>query len=282
MYHKTMHYLKSCARKIVYINCSHLHYQLRVDGSYYHNFEVYNGLAWVIAFMIASINILCLVIITKQNSFRKPSDILLNCMVFCDLLNGIFSVPSWLISLLLAYHNYPNCTLYRFTVFCGYFVGRLSFLTIFLITLDRYVSISKPYVHVKWSVSKHIYNSILVFVFTVNLIGVSSLFLVESFNLQATVASSFILIILIVNVILYVKIGLKIKAIENCYRNLVGQIFATSNVTNHKKSQVIMSVMVIKILLSYAPYFLLQLLHFFRLLDNDLSYGVTFLFQSSH
>ena len=153
-------------------------------------------------------------------------------------------------------------------MFCSHFVGWLSFLTIFLITQDRYVSIWKPYVYVKWSVSKHVYISILVFVFTASLLSVSSLFLVENFTLQATVASFFVLIILIVNVILYAKI----KVIENCYRNLVGEVFATSNVTNHeKKSQVIISAIVITILLSYAPYLFLQVLHCFRLPGNDLN-----------
>ena len=97
-----MCYSKSCGRKVIYINCSHLHYQLRVDGSYYDNFEMYNGLAWVMVFMIASINVLCLFTLTKHKSFRKPCDILLKCMVFCDLLMGILSIPFWLISLLLA------------------------------------------------------------------------------------------------------------------------------------------------------------------------------------
>ena len=195
---------------MIYINCSRLQYPLGVDGVYFYNFEVYIYLAWVLAFMIVFINMLCLVTMIKARALGKPSDILLKCMVFCDLLMGIFSVPFWIISLLLAYYSYPNCLLYRFTVFSGYFVGSLSFLTITLITLDRYVSIWKPYFYVKLTAKENVYKNEINFISFFALLGVGSLFLSENYSLQAAVLCLVFLIIFIADLLLYVKINQKI------------------------------------------------------------------------
>lgn len=270
-----MLHVKNDGVRMIYINCSRLQYPLGVDGVYFYNFEVYIYLAWVLAFMIVFINMLCLVTMIKARALGKPSDILLKCMVFCDLLMGIFSVPFWIISLLLAYYSYPNCLLYRFTVFSGYFVGSLSFLTITLITLDRYVSIWKPYFYVKLTAKENVYKIEITFISFFALLGVGSLFLSENYSLQAAVLCLVFLIIFIADLLLYVKINQKIKEIDNYYKYLVGKKFATSNVTNYeKKGQVINLAMMLALVFSYCPYFVLQLLHILAVLEDDLDYAL--------
>lgn len=219
-------------KEFIYINCTNLHNQLRVDGIYYYNFEVYIYLLWIMAFVTVFINGVCIITMVKTNIMRKPSDILLKCMVTCDLLMGTFTVPLWLISLLLAYYFYPNCGLYTFTVFSGYFIGWVDYLIITLITLDRYVSIYKPYCYVKWSGNKHIYRIVLFFISTGSLIAVSSMFVFGNFTLQATVLCFVILVILVVNIILYAKISQAINCMDKYYRKIVGKQFATTKVTS--------------------------------------------------
>ena len=270
-----MLHLKNDRVTMIYINCSHLQYPLRVDGVYYYNFEAYIYLAWVVAFMIVFINMLCLITMIKASALWKPSDVLLKCMVFCDLLMGIFSVPFWLVSLLLVYYSYPNCLLYRFTVFSGYFVGSLSFLTITLITLDRYVSIWKPYFYVKLTAKKNVYKIEITLMSLFALLGVSSPFVFDNYSLQAAVLCLVFLIVFIADLLLYVKINQKIKAIDNYYKYLVGKTFATTNVTNYeKKGQVINLAMVLALVFSYCPYFVLQLLHILAVLEDDLAYAL--------
>ena len=270
-----MLYSKKEEKQIIYINCSSLQNQLRVDGIYYYNFEVYIYLVWIIDFLVVSVNVLCLITMTNTIKVWRPSDILLKCMVLSDLLMGVFSIPFWLISLLLAYHFQANCTIYRFTVFCCYFVGWLSFLVIFLITLDRYISICKPYFYLKWSSNHRAFKIALLSIFVLSLIGVGSLFLFKTFSLQVIVLCFVIFAILVIDVILYAKIGGKIKSIDSYCGNLVGKQFALNNVTSfEKKGQVINLAMVLALVLSYSPYFFSQVLHFFGVLEDDFGYAV--------
>ena len=266
---------KNEEKQVIYINCSNLRNQLRVDGIYYYNFEVYIYLVWIIDFLIVSVNVLCLITMTNTRKVWKPSDILLKCMVLSDLLMGIFSIPFWLISLLLAYHFKPNCTIYRFTVFCCYFVGWLSFLITFLITLDRYISICKPFCYLKWSSYHRVFKTALFSIFMLSLVGVGSLFLFKTFSLQVIVLCFVILVIMVTDVILYAKIGAKIKSVDRYYRNLVGKQFSLNNVTSiEKKGQVINLAMVLALVLSYSLYFFSQVLHFFGVLEDDFGYAI--------
>ena len=267
--------LSNDERKIIYFNCTDLQNQLRVDGIYYYNFQVYLHLLWIMILMIVFINGLCLIAMTKTNVLSNPSNIVLKCMVLCDLLTGTLALPSWVISLLLAYHFDVNCTLYRFTVFSGYFTSWLTYLMITLITLDRYMSICKPYHYVKWSRYQHMYKIVLASVFMGSLNLVSSMFLYGSFTLQAFVLSFVILLILMVNIILYVKIGQTIRCIDHYYTNLVGKQFATRKVTRpEKKGQFINLIMLLTLVISYCLYFLPQMPHFLGALDYDLGYAL--------
>ena len=262
-------------KEIIYINCTDLHNQLRVDGIYYYNFEVYIYLLWIIAFVIVFINGTCIITMVKTSVMRKPSDILLKCMVTCDLLMGTFTLPLWLITLLLAYYFHPNCGLYKVTVFSGYFIGWIDYLIITLVTLDRYLSICKPYCYVKWSRNKHIYRIVLVFVSIGSLIAVSSMFVFGNFTLPATVLCFVVLFILVVNIILYANISLVIRCMDKYYRKIVGKQFATRKVTSYeKKGQLMNMMMLLTLALSYCPYFFSQVIHFFGALEDDLGYAL--------
>ena len=76
--------LSNDKRKIIYFNCTDLQNQLRVDGIYYYNFQVYLHLLWIMILMIVFINGLCLIAMTKTNVLSNPSNIVLKCMVLCD------------------------------------------------------------------------------------------------------------------------------------------------------------------------------------------------------
>lgn len=55
----------------------------------------------------------------------------------------------------------------------------------------------------------------------------------------------------------------------------MGKKFATSNVTNYeKKGQVINLAMMLALVFSYCPYFVLQLLHILAVLEDDLDYAL--------
>ena len=265
---------KNDEKEIICLNCTDLYNQLRVDGIYYYNFQAYIYLIWSMALMIVFVNGLCLIVMTKTKVLRKPSDVLLKCMVISDSLMGTLPVPFWLISWLLAYHFYPNCPLYRFKIVSGYFVAWVNFLLISLITLDRYMSICQPYRYVKWSGNQHRYKIVLILVLISRLIAVSSMFLFESFTFQVIVLCFVILVILIVNIILYAKISQNIKCIDNYYNKLVGKQIATNKVTSlEKKGQFINWMMLLTLAFSYCPYILSQVLHFFGALD-DLGYAL--------
>ena len=267
--------LNNGERKIIYINCTNLQNQLRVDGIYYYNFKVYIYLMWIMAFMVVFINGLCIIALVRRKVLSKPSDILLKCMVISDLLIGVFPMPLWTLSLLLTYHFYPNCALYRFTVFSGYFFAWLNYLIITFITLDRYMSICKPYCYVKWSGNQYIYKVIIVFVIMSSLIAASSKFLFENFSLITTVQCFVILIILVGNIMLYIKISQSIKNIDSYYKNLVGKKFATSKVTSfEKKGQFKNLMMLLTLAFSYCPYLLSQVLYFFGALEDDLGHAL--------
>ena len=262
-------------REIIFINCTNLPNQLRVDGTYYYNFQAYIYLLWILAFVIAFINGLCLIALGKTTVLSKKSDLLLKCMVICDLLMGTLSVPFWLISWLLAYHFYPNCVLYGFTIFSGKLLCWLNYLTIFLITLERYISVCTPYFYVKWSINHHIYRTALLLTFLGSMIAASSNFLFGSFTLQVAVLCFLILVILIVNIILHVQISQTIVRLDDYHSTLVGKQFATKKVTSlEKKGQFINLMMLLTLIFSYCPYFLLQVLHFFGALEDDLGYAL--------
>ena len=257
-------------REIIFINCTNLPNQLRVNGTYYYNFQAYIYLLWILAFVIAFINGLCLIALGKTTVLSKKSDLLLKCMVICDLLMGTLSVPFWLISWLLAYHFYPNCVLYGFTIFSGKLLCWLNYLRIFLIPLERYISVRKPYFYVKWSINHHIYRTALLLIFLGSMIAASSNFLFGSFTLQVAVLCFLILVILIVNIILYVQISQTIVRLDDYHSTLVGKQFATKKVTSlEKKGQYINLMMLLTLVFSYCPYF-----HFFGALEDDLGYAL--------
>ena len=115
--------LSNDERKIIYFNCTDLQNQLRVDGIYYYNFQVYLHLLCIMVLMIVFINGLCLIAMTKTSVLSNSSNIVLKCMVTCDLLTSTLRLPSLLnqflpgaLSLSL---SLSTAFLYEFLMFSG-------------------------------------------------------------------------------------------------------------------------------------------------------------------
>ena len=91
------------------------------------------------------LNSLVIAVVKKHRSLQTVSNILLACLAVSDLLIGLIMIPCVVGSLAIVLKCELVCWFYIVTFQVGYYLAIVSFLTLTLVSLDRYFAISYPF-----------------------------------------------------------------------------------------------------------------------------------------
>ena len=100
------------------------------------------------------LNGLTLYTIYRCRRLHTVSNYILCSLALNDLLSGCITQPLFAALILNMTHCGARCHLYVISTMCGYFLSSISFLSLFLISMDRYLSIFYPYTYQKITANK--------------------------------------------------------------------------------------------------------------------------------
>ncbi len=118
------------------------------------------SLIGIIAFDIALIpfaticNILTVAAVMKNRSLQSVSNILLSSLAVSDALTGMITQTVLVPSLTLVLECKSMCWLFLLSFEVGYYLAIVSFLTVTVVTLDRYVAIIHPYRYQQYTATR--------------------------------------------------------------------------------------------------------------------------------
>ena len=256
--------LKICIMNdsIYYVACRNLNYQMQ------HSYKD----ATIAAVVITSIlqpaicisNILIVYIIVKYKSLHTPPYILLLFTAIFDGFTGLFySVWNYFLCM-ITFHHRHNCIIYVAASILIRFCGTMSFLTVLLATIDRYIAIFKPFYYESNTNFNKIYIILLCFSSTIIL---SIHLIANSYNLGFIASITECLIVVTgfaSSLLAYIRIFKRVRQTKKqirCQRVIVNTGSRLNQSTNkiqkmkkERRVTLLMCFVVITLYVSFLPY----------------------------
>ena len=159
------------------LTCSDITFVFRFDNHNYYLFYAALACYGLLCILISLANVVVIYVITMfKTEFNDPVYSLYTCTAFTDLFLGIIGIPLWIATSVMAYQKIKSCVLYEILVFLGFTSGYASYLFVFLLAVDRYIAICKPFFYIrKIKSSMYIYRIAagVVFVISVTITFIS-------------------------------------------------------------------------------------------------------------
>ena len=134
-------YFINCSRQYLFVPLN-----LQKDGTLYASI----GLLLITLLPIITMNIYIIGRTYFCKSMHSPANFLLASTSLWDLLTGIFSILPWVIVLIMTFSRTHSCALFLFATFSAHSFGLISFLTLTLSSIDRYVAVFQPFFYEKY------------------------------------------------------------------------------------------------------------------------------------
>jgi len=259
------------------LDCNDLDFQFRYDFLYGYNLLVALCFICVISFLTVISNIAIIRTLTRNNiQFKTPAFFLIKITCVIDTINGIRFSPSYFIPIVFCYQGRNSCTYYRIFVFFGHYINVISISLVTLISIDRYLAILHPYVYSEMiAIGNKVYKFTVIVVSTVSLIFIVISFVIQDHTFLVAVELFYILLLLILNVVLYVKIQRSITQIDKNYRKRIGSKFKVAlPTTNQRKGALSSFLFVASLYIHYIPYTMAGVAFQIESIDKDTLYAL--------
>ena len=206
------------------------------------------------------LNVTILIAIIKNRTLWRSSHILIGFLAVTDALVGIVSMPLFLTATLMeiisgrsSYHMRIYCTLSEAALNAGDLGIGWSFITIVLITFERYVAIFAPF----WY-RKHIQTSVMVKATLFSWLIWAAVVVILILNIAAEFEVGVVILILVVIVYFlavpaYIRILILLKKMES--RNMSEN---ENRTTIDRKGSITFAIMLFCLILCYAPFLLVS------------------------
>ncbi|XP_065650854.1 trace amine-associated receptor 8c [Hydra vulgaris] len=127
----------------------------------------------IIAMIIVSLNVVVLYTICKYPSLHTPSNYIILQTAAFDILVGVCSIPMRMVYLYFTLRKNVTCFLFGVMVTINHSLGMISFIMVFVITIDRCVAIFYPFYYHRAVIPKKkrcfsISASVFIFVIVMN------------------------------------------------------------------------------------------------------------------
>ncbi|XP_047142272.1 D(1A) dopamine receptor [Hydra vulgaris] len=216
-------YLINCSRTLLFVP------NAQTNGSVY----VIICLLLIISFPVVIMNVYIVGITCYFRNMRSVSNTLLAIISFWDLLVGIFSIIPMILILILSISHAQKCGLLIFSMFTNFLFGLISFLTVFLSSIDRYLATFKPFFY-----QKHLNENSRFYIKCASVIAILVLLIMcISFTLEKKLKSLFIMSIapIVIIIVLYIHTRLHIQV--KLVRRKISSLDPNFNGSNFSKNK---------------------------------------------
>ena len=176
---------------------------------YYINYVIGLTFNIVLTILTISLNSITIVAYRKSSKLRsKKSFFFIMLLSICDVLVGHFGNTSYVLLLITTIIGYPRCPIYFLYEFSSFFTCSMSFVTLFCMNIERYLSILHPFYHLsKVTKSKLLKLILALWLFMITL----RLSYLAFANITSVIVSVTIVVISSTTVYIYIAIWMKVR-----------------------------------------------------------------------
>lgn len=127
------------------ISCHGSTHKIPLDAKYVINVYAMSIFVSFLVIPIVMLNTLTVLAILSSRPLRNPSNILLASTAITDVSSALLGMTEWVVVWMMGVYQKENCSLYLFAVFTSHVLSYLSFIFIWLVSVDRYLAIFKPF-----------------------------------------------------------------------------------------------------------------------------------------
>lgn len=262
--------------------CGHLFYTFCLHNLCTLNIYIVLILNFFLCILTLLLNILVMCIIAKHKEFKCAAFSLYFYTACTDLFLAFVGMPMWIIIVIMALYRTHSCGLFEVTIFILHVMGMLSFVLVFLLSMDRYIAIFKPfYYNAKIQSKRNVYGLITVIIVITMFIITLTTFLLKNYNLLNFIQLAIIFSNFIIQLVIYSRICCKTKAIERTYAKRIGKRFKNKNCSQDRKLVLSNMLLVMTLYLCYLPHGVKLILEFANMLEGHWIFTVglwTYLF----
>eukprot|EP00794_Sanderia_malayensis_P009326 gene9326-10310_t len=262
--------------------CHNLDMNYPLYDSYDKSFLGVSLFDFILAPLTMFMNVVVLFTIYKHKSLHnKPANCIIFSLALSDMLTGLFTQPIKGIVMLNIFKCEPNCAFNIAALQLSYSLGIVSYLTLSLITLERYIAIIHPYKYQQLTTSNKLVIRLIIGIWLLATLTTGLSFLTPQMLLQRLFAIGISVVSFALCVTAHVKIVRTVNGIQRNIRRQQTTARGTSlsaidggtrfvaNRTNvmSKATAVALSVLIV-MSLCYLPSAVFTALRFFGM-DND-------------
>lgn len=127
------------------ILCHGSTHKIPLDAKYVINVYAMSIFVSLLVIPVVMLNTVAVSAILSSRSLHNPSNILLAGTAISDVLSALLGMIEWVIVWMMGVYQKENCLLYLFAVFTSHVLSHLSFIFVWLVSVDRYLAIFKPF-----------------------------------------------------------------------------------------------------------------------------------------
>ena len=249
--------------------CGHLFYTFCLHNLCTLNIYIVLILNFFLCLLTLLLNVLVMYIIAKHKEFKCAAFSLYFYTACTDLFLAFAGMPLWIIVVMMALYRTHSCGLFEVTIFILHVMGMVSFSLVFLLAMDRYIAIFKPfYYNAKIQSKRHVYGLITAIIVVTMFIVTLATFLLKNYNLLNFIQLAIIFSNFIIQLLIYSSICCKTKAIKRTYAKRIGKRFKNKNCSQDRKLVFSNMLLVITLYLCYLPQGLKLILEFTNMLEG--------------
>ena len=273
------------ASDVYFIHCAKTIHRVPIGGIYLYN--IYGHFAFCLLVFVPStfLNIFLAIAVLRKRTLKTLPYILIVNVLIQNITSSI-SICVWCGNFYLAIQGVQNCNLYTGTASLSYGLSLVGFCGIWLLSIERYIAIFKPWFYEeKKSAIKKTFLWLILFSWVLSIIagGLGSLspqFNVMKYMISFTVPLSIVFLVFI-HLRIYYTTSMALKKIR---KFSVGQYYADINqeeeTTNanvlvnaqNRKLAIVTACILVQIVIFYLPFSLVALYkQFVKASDNDIS-----------
>ncbi|XP_065065535.1 probable G-protein coupled receptor No18 [Rhopilema esculentum] len=201
---------------------SYLHFQCLkasamypVDERFHINYKLLIAFDVFLAPWAFVLNLLVLIVLIRHRSLRTVPNCILMSLAVSDMIAGFLIQPMKAVITTMILHRKINCILYLTALQLGYLMGMTSYLSLTLMSVERYVAIFYPFKYHQWTSKKTVVLKpiLAVWLFSTVIMGLSFL------TPQMSVMRLFVIILIPTSILwsafVYIKVTMLVRKLNS-------------------------------------------------------------------
>ena len=248
-------------------NCPSRHLNCHTVPFYYkfENISKWNVIAVSLVNFVAAplaffLNFLAVYTIYRRKTLRTLSNLILCNLALTDMLTGLISQPLFATLMMTSAFCVKFCFINTSTIIFGNILSSISMASLFLINLDRHISIFYPFYYEKFKEGKLKLLVIVVVIWLLNIFVVSASLATPDMVLTTVAASTFALVIFIWSFYVNIRAVLVVRKIQRQIKSSHVSTDSNTGLENKKNSEVmsratrVVSTILGSMLFCYVPF----------------------------